>query len=98
MYQVKCCAENWLDDYPGESAGHIIERVKDNSGRDTKSHVLKDSSEKNYVEVTQEDFKVIGSHFKSNRLKWKIDKALLIKQECPSLKVKDQLIELRLLS
>ena len=34
-----------------------MERVKDHGGRDTKSHVLKHSSEKEHVEVTQGDFK-----------------------------------------
>ena len=36
------------------------------------------SSEKENVEVTQEDFKTIGSNFKNNRLKRKIAEALLI--------------------
>ena len=79
IYQLKRSAENCLDDYIGESARRIIERVKDHGGRDTKSHVLKHSSEKEHVEVTQEDFKIIGSHFKNNRLKRKIAEALLIK-------------------
>ena len=46
IYQVKCFAENCLDDYTGDSARRIIERVKDHGGSDTKSHVLKHSSEK----------------------------------------------------
>ena len=79
IYQVKCSAENCLDDYTGESARRIIERVKDQGGSDTKSHVLKHSSEKEHVEGTLEDFKIIGSHFKNNRLKRKIAEALLIK-------------------
>ena len=58
----------------------IIESVKDHGGRETKSHVLKHSSEKEHVEVKQEDFKIIGSNFKNNRLKRKIAEALLIKQ------------------
>ena len=36
---------------------------------DTKSHVLKHSGEKEHVEVTQEDFKIIGSNFKSKTQK-----------------------------
>ena len=40
IYQVKCSTENFSDDYIGESARRIIERVKDHGGRDTKSHVL----------------------------------------------------------
>ena len=93
---MKCSAENCSDDYVGESARRIIKRLKDHVGRDTKSHLLKHSSEKEHVEVTQEDFKIIGSHFKNNRLKRKIAVALLIKQERPSLNVQDQSVELKL--
>ena len=87
---MKCLAENCPDDYIGESARRIIERVKDHGGRDTKSHVLKHSSEKEHVEVTQEDFKIISSHFKNNRLKRKIAEALLMKQKRTSLNVQGQ--------
>ena len=82
-----CSAENCSDDYVGESARRIIERVKDHGERDTKSHVLKHSSEKEHIEVTQEVFKIIVSNFKNSRLKRKIAEALLIKQKRPSLNV-----------
>ena len=75
---MKCSAENCSDDYIGESVQRIIEIVKDHGGRDTKSHVLKHSNEKEHVGVTQEDFKIISSHFKNNKLKRKIAEALLI--------------------
>ena len=88
----ECSAEKYSDDCIGESARHAIERVKDHGGRDTKSH-----AEKEHVEVTQEDFKIISSHFKNNRLKRKIAEALLIKQEHPSLNVQDQSAKLKLL-
>ena len=95
---MKCSAENCSDDYIGQSARGIIEIGKDPGGRDTKSHILKHSSEKEHVEVMQEDFKIIGSNFKNNRLKRKIAEALLIKQKCPSLNVRDQSVELKLLN
>ena len=63
---MKCSTENCSDYYIGESVRRVIERVKDHGGRDTKSHVPKHSSEKEHVEVIQEDFKIIGSHFKNN--------------------------------
>ena len=50
-----------------ESARRVIERVKDHGGRNTEAHVLKHSIEKEHAEVTQKDFKIIGSHFKNNR-------------------------------
>ena len=84
---MKCSAENCSDDYNGESARRTIKRVKDHRERDAKSHVLKYGSEKEHVEVTQENIKIIGSHFKNNRLKRKIAEALLVKLERPSLNV-----------
>ena len=93
-----CSAENCSDDYVGESARRIIERVKDHGERDTKSHVLKHSSEKEHIEVTQEVFKIIVSNFKNSRLKRKIAEALLIKQKHPSFNVQDQSVELKLLN
>ena len=95
---MKRSVENRLDDYIGESARRVIERSKDHGERDTKSHVLKHSSKKQHVEVTQKAFKTIGIYFKNNRLKRKITEALLIKHECPYLNVQDQSIELILLS
>ena len=98
MKKVKRSAENCSDDYIGGSARHIIERVKNHGGRDTKSHVLKHSSETEHVQVTQKDFKTIGSNFKNNRVKRKIVEALLIKQKHRSLNVQDQSVELKLLN
>ena len=95
---MTCSAENCSDDYIGESARCIIERVKDHGERDTKSHVLKHSSEKEHIDVTQEVFKIIVSNFKNSRLKRKIAEALLIKQKCPSFNVQDQSVELKLLN
>ena len=84
--------------YERESARRIIEKVKDHHERDTKSYVLKHSSEKEYVEVAQEDVKIIGSYFTNNRLKSKITEALLIKQERPSLNVQDHSFQLKFLN
>ena len=63
IYHVRCSAENCPDDYIGEAARRVVERVKDHGGRDTKSHMFKHSIEKEHKEVTQSDFKIIGSHF-----------------------------------
>ena len=103
IYQVKCTAENCPDSYTRESARHVIERVKDHGGKNTEAHVLKHSIEKEHAEVTQKDFKIIGSHFKNNgqkknKNKRKIAEALLIKQEFPSLNVQDQSVELTLVN
>ena len=80
---MKCSAENCSDDYIGESARRIIERIKDHGEGVTKSPVLKHSSDKEHVEVTQKDFKVIGSYFTNNSFKGRS----LIKQESSTLNV-----------
>ena len=95
---MKCSAENRPDDNIGESARRVTGRVKDHCGRDTKSYILKQSSEKEHAEVTLEYFKIMGSHFKNNRLKRKMAEALLIKPERPSSHVQDQSVEPKLLN
>ena len=75
-----------------------ISKTCNHCGRDTKSYILKQSSEKEHVEVALEYFKIMGSHFKNNRLKRKIAEALLIKRERPSLNVQDQSVEPKLLN
>ena len=84
------------DDYTGKSARR--KGQKDHSGRDTKSHALKYSFEKEHAEVTQQDFKIISSNCKNIRLKRKIVEVLSIKQKCPSLNVQDQSVGLKLLN
>ena len=95
-YQMKCSAENCSDDYNGESARCTIKRVKDHRERDAKSHVLKHGSEKEHVEVTQENIKIIGSHFKNKTQKedcWGIiSKAGTPLFECPNQSVEQKLL------
>ena len=98
IYRVKCFAENCPYNYIGKSAKRIIGRVKDHGGKGTKSHVLKHSSENKHVEAIQKNFKIIGSHFKNNRLKRKIAKTLLIEQELPTLNIQDKSFKLKLLN
>ena len=98
IYHVRCSAENCPDDYIEEAARRVVERVKDHGGRDTKSHMFKHSIEKEHKEVTQSDFKIIGSHFNNNRHKRKIAEALLLKKKRPSLNVQEQSIDLKLLN
>ena len=56
--------------------------------------MFKHSIEKEHTEVTQSDFKIIGSHFNNSRHKRKIAEALLIKEKHPSLNVQEQSIDL----
>ena len=66
------CEENYI----GETARAIHERIKDHNGRDHKSHMLKDSIEKHHDNLAHENFKIIAKNFKINKWKQKISESL----------------------
>ena len=51
-----------IDNYVGESACRVIDRIKDHNGRDHTSHVLKHSIEKPHKNVNTIDFKIIDKN------------------------------------
>ena len=98
IYHVKCPTENCKEDYVGEVARRLGERIIDHAGRDTKSHMFKHGITQQHKEVTKSDFEIIGNHFSNNWYKRKIAEALLIKEKRPSLNVQEQSIDLKLLN
>ena len=62
IYHTKCPEPTCIDDYVGESAHRITERIKDHNGRDHTSHVLKHSIEKSHDNVNTIDFKIIDKN------------------------------------
>ena len=87
VYLGTCPANNCLDNYLGESAHRIFERITDHNGRDQNSHLFKHSCIKNHPNTSKTDFKIISSGFENNYCRRKIAEALLIKQIRPSLNV-----------
>lgn len=59
MYYVKC-PENQCSGSTGEAAQRLSERVLDQNGRDTKSHIVKHVIEKSHKYPKIEDFNIIG--------------------------------------
>ena len=49
---VKCSEEQCTEDYTGETGRHLIEHVKDHSGKDSKSHLFEHAMETNQKMVT----------------------------------------------
>ena len=47
VYYAKCPEEQCTKDYTGEAGRRLIERVKDHSDKDLKSHLFKHSMETN---------------------------------------------------
>ena len=78
---TKCPETTCIDDYVGEKARRITERIKDHSGRDHILHVLKHSVEKPHKNVNTIDLKIIDKNFHSNKRKQQIAEALWIKDQ-----------------
>ena len=76
VYYAKCLDKTCSEDYVGETDNRIKERIIDHNKRDKNSHLLKHSREKNYQHVWENDFKILGSNYRSN-FKRKIRKLFL---------------------
>ena len=84
------------DNYIGEIARRIHERIKDHNGRDHKSHILKHSIEKHQDNVDQKNFKIIVKNLKNNKWKRKISESLWIKDLRPTLNAQHKSVPLEL--
>ena len=60
VYYVRCPESQCPEDYTGETARRLSERVLDHNGRDAKSHLVKHAIEKCCKYPKIEDFNVIG--------------------------------------
>ena len=63
IYPGKCPAKNCVDDYIGETARRVNERIVDHTGRDTNSHLLKHSIESGHKPSEVVDYKIIGTGY-----------------------------------
>ena len=75
----KCPAENCVDDYIGETAHRVNERIVDHTGRDTNSHLMTHSIESEDKPLEAADYKIIGTRYSNNAMKRKLSEALFIK-------------------
>ena len=96
LYRAVCATKNCTEDYVGETARRIVERVKDHNGRDQHSHLVKRAIENNHLPVVKSDFTILDSGYRSNTRKRKIAEALIIKVIRPSLNAKEKSVELKL--
>ena len=61
-----CPENNCSDNYVGESAYPISEKIIDHRGSNQNSHLFKHSCTKNHPNTSKTDFKIISSGFKNN--------------------------------
>ena len=87
----KTCSENYL----GERARRINERILGHAGRDKKSHMLQHTLQSGHTSVLLNEFKILRKDF-NKRVKRKISEALLSKQYRPTLNAQENPISLEL--
>ena len=86
------------ENYIGESARRLDERMKDHNGRDRNSHLFKHSVESRHDPVLKNDFRIIGKGYRNSIRRRKIADALFIKKMKPSLNIQDKSLKLELFS
>ena len=97
IYHEKCPAENCVDDYIGETARRVNERIVDHTGRHTNSHLLKHSIESGHKPLEEAvDYKIIGTRYRKNTMKRKLSEALFIKELKPTLNKQEKSLPLKL--
>ena len=95
-YLVKCPEKTCSENYLGETARRINERVLEHAGKDKKSHMLQHNLQSGHPSVSLNEFKILGKGFNNNRVKRKISKALLIRKYRPTLNTEENSISFEL--
>ena len=96
VYYEKCTEPSCRDNYVGETGRRIIERIKDHSGRDHASHMVKHNIETSHTDVNTANLKINDMNFSNNKRKRKIAESLWIKDLKPTLNVHEKSIPLKL--
>ena len=96
VYYVNCTESSCRDNYVGETGRRIIERIKDHSGRDHASHMVKHNIETSHTDVNTANLKINDMNFSNNKRKRKIAESLWIKDLRPTLNVQEKSIPLKL--
>ena len=96
IYRSVCATENCNEDYVGECAIRLYERVNDHNGRDHSSHLVKYTGENGHLPVDTANFEVTGSGYRNNACHRKIAEVLLVKKLEPTLNIQKKLIPLKL--
>ena len=97
-YYVKFTEPSCRHNCVVETGRRIIERIKDDSGRDHASHMVKHNIETSHAVVNTANFKVTDMNVNNNKRKWTIAKSLWIKDLRPTLNVQEKSIPLKLFS
>ena len=94
VYKCTCLQTDCNESYIGETERRFEERITDHNKRDKKSHIYKHSSENSHPNVWFNNFQIVGRKY-GNRMKRKIDEALLIDELKPTLNKQDKHLYLK---
>ena len=97
VYYETCPEEQCTEDYTGEAGRRLIERVKDHSGKDSKSHLFKHSMETIHKTLTLDDFKIKGKGYRRSKFRCKLAEWLQIKEKCSSLNTQETSVPLKVI-
>ena len=84
------------DNYLGESAKKIFERIIAHGGRDQSPHLFGHTVVNEHRNASYNDFKIIGSGFRNYTFKRKVAEAQLINELRLTLKIQEKSVELKL--
>ena len=96
IYKSVCATGSCNEDYIGECARRLYERVKDYNGRDHSSHLVKHAGDTGHLPVDTANFEVIGRGYRNNTRSSKDAEALLVKKLKPTLNIQEKPIPLKL--
>ena len=98
VYHGTCPETDCPENYIGETAKRISEKVKDHTGKDISFHLCKHRLESGHEVLDVTNYSIIEKGYQNNTRKRKIAEALLIKEIKPTLNQQDQSITLKLFS
>ena len=96
VYHGTCPETDCPENYIGETAQRILDRVKDHTGKDVHSDLFKHAVESGHEILAVTNYSIIGKWYRNNIRKRKIAEALLIKDIKPTLNRQDESIALKL--
>ena len=96
VYHSFCSAENCNENYIGESAWRLNERMKDHNSRGRNFHLFKYSVESGHDLVLKNDFRIMGKGYRNNICRRKHVETLLIKKMKHSLNIQEKSVKLDL--
>ena len=96
IYRSVCATKSCNEDYVGECARRLYERVKEYNSCVHSSHLVKHTGETGHLSVDTANVEAIGGGYRKNALRRKIAEALLVKKLKPTLNIQEKSISLNL--